>query len=252
MKILAAPFVILVSATWACGGTTTDPGSPGQGGQAGSAGTGGIGPIDPADAMDVRPDQPANLRVPLNHRAAPDKCSTGRPVSDAGLPDPPDAGAQCRSDADCRDGKNGRCVAMGFERDAGWNLVCSYDRCLSDDDCGGVHACSCRESQFRLGDPVRRERIFEANECLLGNCRVDADCGPGANCSPSNSDCGSIWGYVGLWCHQASDECTDDADCEGFDAGPLSGGPAYCAYDPTRSHWACFRRINVCLDGGAY
>jgi hypothetical protein len=257
-RLLCAHVVSVLLAA-ACGGATADVPlgeEAGQGGSGGSAGMGGSGPIDnPSDAMDAAPDEgsiadrPTSLRVPLHHRAAPDTCSPDRPVSDAGLPPPPsDATAtQCRSDSDCQDGKNGRCVVIDVPRDGGSYLGCSYDRCLSDDDCG-AQACSCRESTFRRGDPVYRERNHDANECFPGNCRVDADCGPGGYCSPSNSPCGSIWGLQGLWCHDPSDECTDDSDCEGFDGGALGGGPAFCAYEPWRKHWTCYRTINTCFD----
>ncbi len=84
-------------------------------------------------------------------------------------------GTQCVRDSDCTQGINGRCLASpppispcgGF---------CSYDECFSDADCGGNVPCGCRSS---ASDSA-------ANRCLpTSTCRLDADCGPGVYCSPS-------------------------------------------------------------------
>jgi hypothetical protein len=78
---------------------------------------------------------------------------------------------------------------------------------------------------------------------------VDADCGSQGYCSPSTYACGKDWGFYELRCHKPSDECIDDADCSNFDGGPGTwGDSAFCAYDDSRGHWACFRRNNICID----
>jgi hypothetical protein len=69
-----------------------------------------------------------------------------------------------------------------------------------------------------------------------GNCRVDADCGPGGYCSPTvDSGCGSFYGVQGYYCHTPADECVNDRDCPGY------GTPEapYCAYSTTVGHWVC-------------
>jgi hypothetical protein len=237
-----------------CGSSSTQEvpaggGGNGGGSTGGGAGTsgGGGGASDAGDAsIDEGPivDQGTSPRVPRLHRAAPDACSMNRPAGNA--VEATDAGDACRADSDCRDGINGRCFAVGGPRDAAVRNVCSYDQCLSDDDCSG-RACGCRESAFRVGAPSS----LDENRCFGGDCRVDADCGQQGYCSPSTSLCGTSWGAYELRCHTPGDECVDDADCANFDAGRTLGGPAFCAYDGTRSHWACFRGSNVCPDGGA-
>jgi hypothetical protein len=59
-----------------------------------------------------------------------------------------------------------------------------------------------------------------ANQCKKGNCRIDSDCGPGGYCSPATDACGAVLGY---YCHTAADECVNDDDCAGRDAGPFLG-----------------------------
>jgi hypothetical protein len=70
------------------------------------------------------------------------------------------------------------------------------------------------------------------NICLTGNCRVDADCGPGGFCSPTwDLACGQSNGVVGYYCHTPRDTCVDDIDCvDGTKAG-------YCAWSVDR--WRC-------------
>ena len=73
-----------------------------------------------------------------------------------------------------------------------------------------------------------------ANICYTAsNCRVDADCGPGGFCSPSNLDTIiQCWGPcgTGYFCHTPKDSCLDGNDCNG------SSG---CYLDPTSQSWMC-------------
>ena len=65
------------------------------------------------------------------------------------------------------------------------------------------------------------------NYCVSGSdCRVDADCGPGGFCSPSQFDqwCGPTY-----HCHRPSDICIDDSDCIGTG----------CNFDSQSGHWSC-------------
>ena len=124
---------------------------------------------------------------------------------------------QCTAHEDCTDGDNGRCVGNSHD---GW--YCTYDLCASDDGCdGGV--CEC-------GGGWRSDH----NVCLGGNCRVDADCGPGGYCSPTFGDCGDYSGVEAYQCHTPDDACIDDEDCG--DGAPFA---AYCAFNPAARRWMC-------------
>jgi hypothetical protein len=99
-----------------------------------------------------------------------------------------------------------------------------------------------------------------ANSCqTTSNCRVDADCGPGGYCSPSQVNvfcfclspalcdkdsgyccigtdcspdycaCGDACGH-GYYCHTLADDCVDDGDCETGDS---------CNYDTVVKRWTC-------------
>ncbi len=193
-------------------------------------GTAFDGPQDrwSGDVRDQGPDLPTDLppiRVPAQHRAVATVCDQVRPPSSL-LPPPgstvtPDGYISCLTDADCASaGKNGRCTGNGHD---GWR--CTYDGCFSDGDCSGS-VCQC-EGGFRSDN----------NVCLSqGNCRVDADCGPGGYCSPTLGDCGDYGGVVGYYCHTSTDECIDDSDCG---AQPGTFGQPYCAYSPAAGRWKC-------------
>jgi hypothetical protein len=42
---------------------------------------------------------------------------------------------------------------------------------------------------------------------------------------------------TGYFCHAASDECIDDADCNTSGGGGT--GPQQCRFDTTKKHWTC-------------
>jgi hypothetical protein len=176
-----------------------------------------------APALD-RPvvDVPPTVRVPMRHRATATTCDAMRPPSTC------DPGAvpmsACVADGDCAMGTNGRCV--GNQRDG---CRCSYDVCTEDRDCTLGGPCECRLAS-RGGSG--------ANVCIPGNCRVDADCGAAGFCSPTLGDCGDFGGLSGYYCHTPADECIDDADCRGVDAGFLGQTP-YCAYSREVGRWRC-------------
>ena len=168
-----------------------------------------IGCVEDADSSGPAP----TIREPLRHRPVAEGCDDVRPPG-SGVSDR-ERDNTCNSDADCVDGRNGRCTASRFTQ-------CSYDRCLTDAECtndtgGGV--CGCSGSS-----------ISDANVCLGGNCRIDADCASGF-CSPSFGFCGEYDGVVAMYCHTEDDECLDDADC--------ARQGAYCAFIPERERWAC-------------
>ena len=156
-------------------------------------------------------------KVPKNHRAAAAACSPTRPAAlgpgqDAGAYAANDPSA-CRSDADCTQGVNGRCLGGR----AGYR--CSYDACMNDAECKDHAVCQCDDG-------------IGSNSCVTGTCRVDADCGAGGFCSPSQGSCGSYFGVALYACHQAADECTDDEDCN-----PKNGET--CRFEATVGHWKC-------------
>ena len=158
-----------------------------------------------------------SLPEPVKHRDMAATC-TGLPPQGSAIPDVPDG--VCKSDADCTDGDNGRCI-WPYSGDN----ICIYDECFEDADCGGANVCACRVKE-----------AFGVNVCYHGNCQLDADCGAGGYCSPSGivgptCTMGIGAGSVGYFCHTAQDECTDDADC---------GGESYvCLFSVDAAHWVC-------------
>src|SRR5262249_37592500 len=107
-----------------CGGSVGDPPASGSGGDGGAgSGSGGGSGGGGGDG--------GTLRTPLLHRPVAEACN---PVRGPGIPDagPADDGGvlgECRQDADCTKGQNGRCI-----RGRGYP-TCSYDTCMSDGDC---------------------------------------------------------------------------------------------------------------------
>ena len=169
-----------------------------------------------------------NGRVPKNHRAVATPCDgtrppnepTGIPMVDGGTS--PGGYIECRTNAECTQGKNGRCNGNGHD---GWH--CTYDTCQTDGDCKSGSVCQC-EGGFRADNDV----------CLESGCRVDADCGSNGFCSPTLGDCGNYTGAVGYFCHQPTDECLDDTDCDA--PNPAGGvGSGSCRYNKTVGHWRC-------------
>jgi hypothetical protein len=155
-----------------------------------------------------------DIATPEFHRAEHATCDDEREPGNATT----NGTGDCEADADCTDGRNGRCL----EDPRSLMRYCSYDACLVDDDCGGDAACECGAAD-----------TFVANACLPGNCVTDADCGETGYCSPSQGECGAYVGVIGYFCHTCEDECVTDADCGG---DPYT---TYCAYDPAIGHWAC-------------
>jgi hypothetical protein len=139
---------------------------------------------------------------------------------------PPDSGTSCLADSDCTAGSNGRCDSA-FRNI--YSCVCSYDTCTTDADCAQLGGpCQCRPEAQTAGQGIAAPMTTATNFCLGGNCRVDADCGPGGYCSPSFGSCGAFGGVVGYYCHTAHDKCIDDADCS-----------IDCRFDPMTNVWAC-------------
>ena len=181
----------------ACGGATSAPSDAG------------------ADVAVVKP--------PAVHRVLPEPCPSDRAAS----PPPGIPGGTCKSDAECTQGTNGRCLSIVLGPPS-----CSYDLCAKDADCGqSTGVCQCRAATEG-----------GANVCRQGNCRTDGDCGVTGKgfCSPSavgiDVTCrsGIQTGSFGYFCHTPVDECSNDTDC-----GTAPTGQGACIFDLGKSHWAC-------------
>ena len=184
------------------------------------------------------------LHTPMNHRAASSTCPAQRgPGSvsvDSSCYSNSIANISCVRDSDCTAGTNGRCDSGGpIACQAG----CSYDTCFSDADCPSNQPCECRQT----------DSDSAVNTCETGgNCRIDADCGQGGYCSPSQVNnfcfcpspalCGPDDGYCspgpcscgdscghGYFCHTPTDTCVDDSDC----------GGGTCNFDTVANRWSC-------------
>lgn len=173
------------------------------------------GATTPTPATDAGTD--SAIHPAQNHRVVPAACPTDRPPSQpSGIP------GACATDAECTQGKNGRCVSVVVAPPA-----CTYDACVNDADCGGAGVCQCRSAPEG-----------GANLCRQGNCRTDGDCGVTGKgfCSPSavlvDASCreGIAAGSYGYFCHTPKDACVDDKDC---------GEQQACVFDVTKSAWAC-------------
>ena len=131
----------------------------------------------------------------------------------------------CLSDSDCSEGLNGRCVSDP----AGYELFCSYDECLTDEDCDASAVCAC-------GGDVER------NDCVPSTCTVDADCGVGALCVQDTFACHS----GGYHCMRPDAECIRDEDCPDDDGSDDSQSSGDCSYNTGDGLWEC--TINGCED----
>lgn len=180
-------------------------------------------PHTDAPIVDVPARDVPTTRVPRRHRATRETCTTTRPASncDIGISSAP---ADCRMDSQCTMGTNGRCVGNPHD-----GCRCSYDTCNDDSACTTGGPCACRHATRGAAG---------ANVCLPGNCQVDADCGAGGYCSPTYGSCGDYGGVIGYQCHTAQDECIDDEDCAGQDAGFLGQRP-YCMFVREVGRWQC-------------
>jgi Cys-rich repeat protein len=128
--------------------------------------------------------------------------------------DPDATPVECRTDAECTAGINGRCLRIsnhGSHGPAYEATHCSYDACFADADCEGTQICVCAERA--AAEPGT------GHVCVGSECASDADCGAGRYCRRS---------AVGRFCHSPSDECVEETDC---------GEGRACVEDPsTRIH----------------
>ena len=211
----------LASLTFAaCSGGSLDPSGTGGGagtdtsGVGGTIGTGGIGgdisPVGTGGCIPAR-ISPANA-VPTEHRAMAKVCSPSNAP-------PVDGGAMsCAAVIDCV-GDGG----MPGVYNTCLHGVCSFDECMTDDDCGSNAVCACSTDYY--GGNAQ----FHPNRCVPANCRIDADCGAGGYCSPSRGYCGS---FDGFFCHGPADSCVDSTmDCR------YCG--TQCVYAPTTGAFVC-------------
>ena len=173
--------------------------------------------VDGAEGVVCSGDPHGGTEVPNTHRPTAIACSpsTRSPAS-------PDGGtAICTTDADCASDAGSLFTTCLHGR-------CSFDRCLTDADCGTTDVCACA-SDYYGGNAA-----YHPNVCVPANCRVDGDCGPGGYCSASHGYCGS---FQGFYCHTSADTCVDETkDCAGC-------GNA-CVYSPAVGAFTC--ATNIC------
>lgn len=216
----------------------------GKGATADSGSSDAIAPV-PCESRLVDTEAAAmNAGAPQKHRPTAACCPAQRGPAPSGQPYDSCSGAvgttcpanhatTCTSDSECTARANGRCFPFeGLVGPGG----CDYDQCFTDSNCGTRTPCLCRSSATDSN----------SNVCDVGgNCAVDSDCGPAGYCSPSVElpDANICWGPKRYYCHTASDQCTNDADCSPPDAGPPSpSSPGYaCAYNPQDSRWECVK-----------
>ncbi|MEO8903623.1 MAG: hypothetical protein ABI627_19050 [Polyangiaceae bacterium] len=235
--------MLVVASAVGCGGRanggagTSAAGSGGAGTSGGAGGTGSAGAHPTASCAPTTSDAGAAATdaagAPIHHRAS-SCCSSQRgpgpsaqPYSAGDAARGADGGVACTSDAQCTDGANGRCFPFeGLVGPGG----CSYDECATDSDCPSRTPCAGRAAATD-NNP---------NVCASGsNCAVDADCGPGGYCSPSEDSCGAPGPY---FCHTALDACVNDTDCPSVDGGTAGITDGACSYDAQARHWACNQR----------
>lgn len=187
-RALAVVFVSIALAP-ACSGASPPPGTQPPGPEPRSGGLGRV--ADVASGPCVR----ERASAPLDPAATP---------------------VECRSDAECTAGANGRCLRVSNHGPHGPSYeatACSYDACFEDADCEGRQICVCaRRAAGEVGT---------GHACAPGDCAVDADCGAGRYCRRTE---------VGRFCHLPSDECVEETDC---------GEGRGCAPDPTTGIQRC-------------
>ena len=197
----------LALAALTCGREPLDLGPTGSGG-AGTAGATGSGGTTGSGGSAGAPTAP--LPVPAVHRAAATSCPMMAPTASP-LRCAVEEMGPCKSDSDCTDGKDGRCVlSLPIA-----GCSCTYDQCFEDADCPAGNVCTCGGA-------------YSGNTCVSGSCRVDADCGVGGYCSPVVGGCSSD--AMDYACHTPKDTCSDNKDC------PFGSS---CAPDPSTGVWAC-------------
>ncbi len=198
---------VLPAGLAACAGATA--GRVDAGSDEGASSTGSSGSSGTADASS---GSSTDATEPLNHRPDDTLCSQPAPPGNCSS----EAGV-CASDTGCSAHAGGRCNVTAPPR---W-CSCTYDMCAHDTDCVQGQTCACHMSAY----------VPFGSVCVPGNCRVDADCGPGGFCSPSLDPtlCRVIAGY---YCHTAADECVNDADC--------GHSGETCSYLATRGRWECY------------
>ena len=163
----------------------------------------------------------------------------------------------CKSDADCKDGIEGRCIESGYREEGDGKMglmrsnllaeaprppaptICSYDQCVANTDCGAKGRCACgaaleRDTCVQLDgcladkdcgvDMVCSCGESEGpNSCIGGNCRTDGDCHGGS--------CRS--GPTGSYCATPNDTCKTQNDCAS------KTDYRVCDYERGSRAWAC-------------
>ena len=162
--------------------------------------------------------------APANHRSSAAQCQAMAPRGTTPCSgDCPTTGSgqtfACNDDAECDAGVGGRCTeACCFA-----NSACTYDQCTFDSDCPADQTCACHGSTYL--SPW-------GSTCVPSDCRVDADCGSGCDCSPSQQ--AGCLGCLSYHCHTPQDLCLNDSDCQ-----PPPGEAGFCVYASDAGLWEC-------------
>ena len=205
-RLLLASVVVVVLGSVSCQKAKRD------GGKTGGAG----GRAVDAEVVVTKGGVPP--RAPALSRPVAVECSRERPPGKPSAE--PNKSPECKVDADCKAGINGRCNehygGHGFQFSG-----CDYDRCFSDAECGGG-VCTCSPGGNYCNPP--------------GNCLVDSDCGRGGFCSPTNGeDPEKTYSTVQTYfCRTPKDECVTDEDC-----AKAGESRKTCTYGRSIGHWLC-------------
>lgn len=182
----------------------------------------------PATQTNTTPQVPANLQSPRASRGralgrvadvAPQSCIHERAPATLEASARP---SECRQDADCAAGRNGRCLRVSNHGSHGPSLEatrCSYDVCFADGDCGPREVCQC--------DGRAASAVGDGHLCVSGDCASDSDCGAGRYCRRSGR---------GRFCHSADDECVEETVCVEGTA---------CQRDPRMGRYRCMVQAGI-------
>lgn len=186
-------------------------------------------PADSTAALDAAAPTPAPLTAtPLSTPTDPPRTANSpRPAggrcasAPAGVTDPKLHYDECHTDKDCKDGSQGRCVAISQVRRPASNR-CTYEECTRDSDCaaaGGV--CLCGTSAVA--------RSF----CRAGDCRDASDC-HGLQCHEVPPEVTGSFGVQAQYCQTPKDTCHSAADC---------AADKTCGYAPGKHVWECVPKL---------
>lgn len=228
----------------------------------------GGGPNTGAEPLSIPSASTTSVATPSSPKATPvlgaglcNPSSVAQGTTCPTRPIPPGTGNSpegCKSDAECTQGRDGRCVRAwgdGAENDIApsearrTNLLagpprppprskCVYDECMTDKDCGAGTRCMCGSGKGKdRNECIRTDACLSdadcgidklclcgqgarANTCVPGNCRADSDCAGSYRCE--------------TYCRSAKDACHDNSECKAPEHMI-----AICMYLEETHAWGC-------------